>query len=138
MKRRDEVFEEATYDGKYCLYCSGQEVWLTTRGYVKCQWCRRSISLKKAQREIKIIDAFHYRVPISKLSRDLGVNYRTVARVYARLKYFIEEKPQDIPLWSPFGVWVKDDTNLYSYYPPGYLEMKYYGNEETIKYNFNV
>jgi len=44
------------------------------------------------QRELKIIVGFHQQVPASRLANDMGVNYRTVERVFRKLREVIYHK----------------------------------------------
>jgi transposase len=56
---------------------------------VKCNKCKRQKGLKKLRRELSILVGFHQQVPAHRMSMDLVVNFRTVERVYRKLREII-------------------------------------------------
>lgn len=72
--------------GRKCVFCGSFKTSKTRRGYVKCAKCSRQKSLKQLRREIAIITGFYQLQPAYRLTRDLGVDYQTVSRVYQRLR----------------------------------------------------
>ena len=74
--------------GRKCAFCGSLKVARTARGYVKCgrAGCGRSKSLARLRREIAILAGFYRIVPAYRLARNLGVDAKTVTRVYQRLR----------------------------------------------------
>jgi transposase len=72
--------------GRKCVFCGSFKVFRTGRGYVKCRLCLRQKSLKRLRREISLITGFYQIQPAYRLAVDLGLDYQTVTRVYARLR----------------------------------------------------
>ena len=74
--------------GRKCVFCGSLKVVRTARGYVKCggAGCGRSKSIARLKREIAILVGFYQLVPAYRLARDLGVDVKTVTRVYQRLR----------------------------------------------------
>ena len=73
-------------NGRKCVFCGSFKTIKTGRGYVKCQKCGRQMSLLKLRREIAIIQGFYQRQPAYRLASDLGVDAKTITRVYQRLR----------------------------------------------------
>lgn len=55
-------------------------------GYVKCMACMKQKSLVRLRREIAILQGFYQQQPAYRLASDLGVDAKTVTRVYQRLR----------------------------------------------------
>jgi transposase len=72
--------------GKKCVFCGSYKTCKTARGYVKCLRCGRQKGRKILQRELKIIAGFYQQQPAYRLACDLGMNYKTICRVYQRLR----------------------------------------------------
>jgi transposase len=72
--------------GKKCVFCGSFKVCRTRRGYIKCNLCGRQKGGTLLRRELKIITGFYQQQPAYRLARDLGVNYKTITRVYQRLR----------------------------------------------------
>jgi len=89
LKKREEARLTSFLLGRKCVFCGSYRLWRTKRGYVKCRKCKRQKGRGILQRELHIIVGFHQQVPASRLASDLGVNYRTVERVYRRLREVI-------------------------------------------------
>ena len=73
-------------NGKKCVFCGSFKICRTKRGYVKCNGCGRQKGGRLLRRELKIITGFYQQQPAYRLARDLGVNYKTITRVYQRLR----------------------------------------------------
>jgi transposase len=58
----------------------------TARSYVKCSGCGQSKSLTKLRREIAILQGFYQQQPAYRLASDMGVDAKTITRVYQRLR----------------------------------------------------
>ena len=86
LKKREEARLTSFLLGRKCVFCGSYRLWKTKRGYVKCRKCKRVKGRKMVQRGLNIIVGFHQQVPASRLASDLGVNYRTVERVYRKLR----------------------------------------------------
>lgn len=50
---------------------------------VKCQHCRKKYSLRKLQRDLRVLYYFYLEVSARKCSSELGLDYETVSRRYA-------------------------------------------------------
>jgi transposase len=74
------------FNGKKCVYCGSFKVCRTQRGYIKCNLCGRQKGSHLLRRELKIITGFYQQQPAYRMARDLGINYKTVTRVYQRLR----------------------------------------------------
>lgn len=74
--------------GRKCVFCGSFKVCKTRRGYVKClrNSCRKQKSLKRLRKEIGILTGFYQLQPAYKLAHDLGVDYKTITRVYQQLR----------------------------------------------------
>src|SRR3990167_601780 len=86
IKKREEARLTSFLLGRKCVFCGSYRLWKTKRGYLKCRKCRRVKGRKMLQRELHIIVGFHQQAPASRCASDLGVNYRTVERVYRKLR----------------------------------------------------
>ena len=82
------VFSCATnfLNGRECFFCGSFKTVKTTRGYVKCMLCGKQKSLNKLRREIAILQGFYQQQPAYRLASDLGLDAKTVTRVYQRLR----------------------------------------------------
>ena len=67
-------------------FCGSYRLWRTGRGYLKCRKCRRQKGRRILKRELGVIVGFYQQIPANRLAYDLGVNYRTVERVYRKLR----------------------------------------------------
>ena len=83
------VHFEKYLGGKRCIFCDFPVVWRTGRGCFLCQRCGKLKAPKKLERELLIIAGFHEQVPAHRLAFQLSLNYRTVQRVYSRLRSLI-------------------------------------------------
>ena len=86
LKKREEARLTSYLLGRKCVFCGSYRLWRTARGYVKCRKCRRQKGRRILTRELQIIVGFHQQIPASRLAMDLGLNYRTVERVYRKLR----------------------------------------------------
>lgn len=86
LKKREEARLTSFLLGRKCVFCGSYRLWRTKRGYVKCRKCKRQKGRRILKRELQILVGFHQQVPASRLAQDLGVNYRTVERVYRKLR----------------------------------------------------
>jgi transposase-like protein len=78
-------------DGKKCVFCGTPDPWRTKREYFKCRTCGRQKAGNILERELFIIANFRNKVPANRVARENAVNYRTVRRVYRRLREAIYE-----------------------------------------------
>jgi len=81
--------------GRRCVFCGFPVVWRTGRGYFLCQRCGKLKAPKKLERELLIIAGFNEQVPAHRLARELSLNYRTVQRVYRRLRSLIYDSSEE-------------------------------------------
>jgi len=74
--------------GKKCIFCGSFKVCKTRRGYVKCRrkTCGKQKSLAQLRRELDILKGFYQAQPAYKLAHDLGLDYKTITRVYQQLR----------------------------------------------------
>src|ERR1039457_4450878 len=82
------VFSCATnfLNGRKCVFCGSFKTVKTARSYVKCMLCGKQKSLTKLRRELAILQGFYQHQAAYRLASDLGVNAKTVTRVYQRLR----------------------------------------------------
>lgn len=73
-------------NGRKCVFCGSFKTVKTARGYAKCMPCGKQKSLTKLRREIAILQGFYQHQPAYRLASDLGVDAKTVTRVYQRLR----------------------------------------------------
>ena len=89
LKKRESARLTSFLLGRKCVFCGSYRLWRTKRGYLKCRKCRRQKRHSMLKRELNIIVGFHQQIPASRLAVDLEVNYRTVERVYRKLREII-------------------------------------------------
>ena len=82
------VFSCATnfLNGRKCVFCGSFKTVKTARSYVKCMLCGKQKSLAKLRREIAILQGFYQQQPAYRLASDLGLDAKTITRVYQRLR----------------------------------------------------
>jgi transposase len=68
------------------FFCGSFKTVKTARSYVKCMLCGKQKSLSKLRREIAILQGFYQQQPAYRLASDLGLDTKTVTRVYQRLQ----------------------------------------------------
>jgi transposase len=76
-------------NGRKCVFCGAFNTLKTARGYVKCGSCNKQKSLVKLRREIAILKGFYQQQPAYRLASDLGVDVKTVTRVYQHLRQLL-------------------------------------------------
>jgi transposase len=90
VTRRKNVFGCAAnfLRGKKCVFCGSFKVSKTARGYVRCRnkTCGKQKSLKRIRMEIAIVRGFHQQQPAYRLATDLDTDYKTITRVYQKLR----------------------------------------------------
>jgi transposase len=90
MLKKKEQYSLTTFKlGRKCVFCGSYKVCKTKRGYIKCNKCKRQKGRRLLNRELDILVGFHQQIPALRLSKDLGVNYNTVKRVYNRMREII-------------------------------------------------
>src|SRR3989337_629326 len=82
------VFSCATnfLNGRKCIFCGSFKTTKTARSYVKCMRCGKQKSLNKLRREFAMLQGFDQREPAYRLASDLGLDAKTVTRVFQRLR----------------------------------------------------
>ena len=80
------VFSCATnfLNGRKSVFCGSFKTVKTARSYVKCMLCGKQKSLAKLRREIAILQGFYLQQPAYRLASDLGLDAKTITRVYQR------------------------------------------------------
>lgn len=87
MLQKKEQYSLTMYElGRKCIFCGSYRVCKTQRGYIKCLKCKKQKGKNILRRELEILIGFHQQIPALRLSYDLGVNYRTVQRVYNKMR----------------------------------------------------
>lgn len=83
MLKKNEQYCLTTFkQGRKCIFCGSYKVCKTKRGYVKCNKCGKQKGRQILKHELDTLVGFHQQIPALRLSKDLGVNYNTVKRVY--------------------------------------------------------
>jgi len=74
--------------GRKCIFCGSFKVSKTSRGYSRCRnkSCGKQKSLKRIGTEIAIVQGFYQQQPAYRLSHDFGLDYKTITRVYQKLR----------------------------------------------------
>ena len=90
VTRRKNVFGCAAnfLRGKKCVFCGSFKVSKTARGYVRCRnkTCGKQKSLKRIRMEMAIVRGFYQQQPAYRLATDLDTDYKTITRVYQKLR----------------------------------------------------
>lgn len=87
MLKKKEQFSLTTFKlGRKCVFCGSYKVCKTKRGYIKCNKCQKQKGRQILNRELNILVGFHQQIPALRPSKDLGVNYKTVERVYRKMR----------------------------------------------------
>ena len=100
------VFSCATnfLNGRKCIFCGSFKTTKTARSYVKCMRCGKQKSLNKLRREIAILQGFYQQQPAYRLASDLGLDAKTVTRVYQRLRialfHITELEGANVPVFN--------------------------------------
>ena len=72
--------------GRKCVFCGHRKVWKTRRKYLKCRFCKRQKGLRKLRRELSIVVGFAEQQSALALSKELGLSYHTITRIYQRIR----------------------------------------------------
>jgi transposase len=73
-------------NSRKCVFCGSFKTVKTARGYVKCLLRGKQKSMTKLRREIAILQGFYRQQPAYRLASDLGLDAKTITRVYQRLR----------------------------------------------------
>jgi len=68
-----------------CVYCSGK-LYTLNDGMAKCAGCRRKFSPRKAEKEIRVIEAFCRGLPALTAAQEMDLAYRSVLGTYQKLR----------------------------------------------------
>ena len=71
---------------KNCIYCANKTLYSLANGHLKCSKCQKKFSPKKYLRQLQIAQGFCDDESANELSKKLGLNYETVAGIYAKLR----------------------------------------------------
>ncbi|MBI3379912.1 IS1595 family transposase [Candidatus Gottesmanbacteria bacterium] len=82
-------------DRRKCIFCRYYRARGNSLGRIYCPRCKRRYSFKRAERLGKIIEYFALEIPANKASKVLHLNYKTVYRVYQRLREKIAGKTKE-------------------------------------------
>lgn len=77
--------------GRKCWFCGSYGLSRLGDKRVKCKKCRRPYSLRKLQRDLKVLYYFYLEVSARKCAHELGVDYETVSKRYAEYREAIVE-----------------------------------------------
>ena len=80
---------------KECIYCANKKLYTLSNGYKKCPRCKKKFSPKKYETKLKVIDGFCKDKSANKLSKQLGINYMTVSKVFQQCRIFIAQQSQN-------------------------------------------
>src|SRR3989339_427175 len=82
-------------DRRKCVFCHYSRVRTNSLGRIYCPRCKKRYSFKKTERVKKIIEYFALEIPANKASKVLHLNYKTVYRVYQRLRRKIAKRTEE-------------------------------------------
>jgi len=72
--------------GRKCWFCGSYGLSRLKDKRVWCSKCRRKYSLRKLQRDLKVLYYFYLEVSARKCAHELGVDYETVSERYAQYR----------------------------------------------------
>jgi len=72
-----------------CKNCNNKTFYKLQNNYIKCKKCAKKYSVKKLEKDYKIIDAFCQNKNALQTSKDLKVNYRTIKDRYDEYRHKI-------------------------------------------------
>lgn len=75
--------------GKKCWFCGNYGLSRLKDKRVKCSKCRRPYSLRKLQRDLKVLYYFYLEVSARKCARETRLSYNSVAKRYAMFRELI-------------------------------------------------
>ncbi len=79
------------YNGVKCFHCGGEHIYRLSDGRIKCGSCLKRYSLSRLRNEFSALHYFSLEINCRKASNDLGLNYKTVYKIYKRLRLLLAE-----------------------------------------------
>ena len=84
-----------------CKNCKNQTFYTLADDYKKCKKCAKKYSLKKLKRDEDIINGFLQNITALELSKNLGLNYKTIKNRYdeirAKIPQLLEDEYNSLP-----------------------------------------
>ncbi len=78
-----------------CIYCNNKKLYHLNSGQLKCSNCKKKFSVKKIEKDLKIIECFCNDLNINEVSKKLDINYVTVKKRYDLFRQLIASRLED-------------------------------------------
>lgn len=99
-----------------CPYCNNKHLYELQDNFSKCSSCKRKFSLKKLQKDIRVIELFCNQVSANSCANILNVNYRTIKNRYDIFRKLIANYLEEVYHCS-----IKDNSSYEEFY---YFNLK--------------
>ena len=78
-----------------CIYCNNKKLYHLNSGQLKCSNCKKKFSIKKIEKDLKIIECFCNDLNINEVSKKLDINYVTAKKRYDLFRQLIASRLED-------------------------------------------
>lgn len=78
-----------------CIYCNNKKLYQLKSEQLKCSNCKKKFSIKKIDKDLKIIECFCNDLNINETSKKLDINYVTVKKRYDLFRQLIASRLED-------------------------------------------
>lgn len=78
-----------------CIYCNNKKLYHLNSGQLKCSNCKKKFSVKKIEKDLKIIECFCNDLNINEVSKKLDINYVTAKKRYDLFRQLIASRLED-------------------------------------------
>lgn len=78
-----------------CIYCNNKKLYQLKSEQLKCSNCKKKFSIKKIEKDLKIIECFCNDLNINETSKKLDINYVTVKKRYDLFRQLIASRLED-------------------------------------------
>ncbi|WP_310441720.1 transposase [Sulfurimonas sp.] len=78
-----------------CIYCNNKKLYQLKSGQLKCSNCKKKFSVKKIEKDLKIIECFCNDLNINEVNKKLDINYVTVKKRYDLFRQLIASRLED-------------------------------------------
>lgn len=84
-----------------CPYCESSRLYNLQNNFKKCSSCKRKFSIKKLEKDYKIIDFFCNNINANRCAKLLDINYRTVQNRYIIFRKLIANYLEELHQSNP-------------------------------------
>lgn len=78
-----------------CIYCNNKKLYQLKSGQLKCSNCKKKFSVKKIEKDLKIIECFCNDLNVNETCKKLDINYVTVKKRYDLFRQLIASLLED-------------------------------------------